>query len=240
MAGALVGSAGCLGERSEAQTLPGGDSGVAFNEPRAIQPWLQVWPTAPVCRIRPRSICPPISHPNTTAHCGQRAAVAEVLLCFSLPGAQPAERDLHLPLQRPDEDCAGEQQETDEDECANGPAPAVLPHERPNAERGQGTAVKAQQRCREESPRHVGQGTSQLPKGGIAPGIKPRGGGHQVSFPRPWCLLPASAALQASREALLAEAELLSWNQLKHLVRTQQTWRIGKCLVRTTLRAQAG
>ncbi|XP_075301460.1 maestro heat-like repeat-containing protein family member 7 [Opisthocomus hoazin] len=36
---------------------------------------------------------------------------------------------------------------------------------------------------------------------------------------------------KASREALLAEAELLSWNQLKHLVRTQQTWRIGKCLL---------
>jgi len=61
-----------------------------------------------------------------TAHCGQRAAVAEVLLCFSLPGAQPAEGDVHQALQRPDEDCAGEQQEADEEECANGPAPPVL------------------------------------------------------------------------------------------------------------------
>jgi len=54
---------------------------------------------------------------------GQAGAVRD------LPGAQPAERDLHPPLQTPDEDCAVEQQETDEDKCVNGPAPAVLPNE---------------------------------------------------------------------------------------------------------------
>jgi len=75
---------------------------------------------------------------------------------------------------------------------------------------------------------------SQLPRGTITPGTKPRGGGCQVSFPRPWCHVPASAVLQASRGALLAVAELLRWNQLRHLVWTQQTWRIGKCLLRTT------
>ncbi|KFP63113.1 Maestro heat-like repeat-containing protein family member 7, partial [Cariama cristata] len=36
---------------------------------------------------------------------------------------------------------------------------------------------------------------------------------------------------KASREALLAAAELLKWKDLKHLLRTQQTWRIGECLL---------
>ena len=53
-----------------------------------------------------------------------------------------------------------------------------------------------------------------------------------------WCHLPASAALQASGEALLAAAELLKWKQLRHLLQTQQTWRIGECLVRTTPKPQ--
>ncbi|XP_074995271.1 maestro heat-like repeat-containing protein family member 7 [Calonectris borealis] len=36
---------------------------------------------------------------------------------------------------------------------------------------------------------------------------------------------------KASGEALLAVAELLKWRQLKHLLQTQQTWRIGECLL---------
>ncbi|XP_064903847.1 uncharacterized protein LOC135577644 [Columba livia] len=44
---------------------------------------------------------------------------------------------------------------------------------------------------------------------------------------------------KAAREALLGAAELLKWKQLRHLVRTQQTWRIGESLVRTA-KAQAG
>ncbi|KFZ56209.1 Maestro heat-like repeat-containing protein family member 7, partial [Antrostomus carolinensis] len=36
---------------------------------------------------------------------------------------------------------------------------------------------------------------------------------------------------KVSREALLAAAELLNWKQLKHLVQTQQIWRIGECLL---------
>ncbi|XP_069633717.1 uncharacterized protein [Haliaeetus albicilla] len=72
---------------------------------------------------------------------------------------------------------------------------------------------------------------SQLPKGRITPGAKPRGGGRQLSFPRLWCHLPASAALQVSAEALITTAELLKWKELKHLVQTQQTWRTGECLL---------
>ncbi|KAK4806336.1 hypothetical protein QYF61_017205 [Mycteria americana] len=36
---------------------------------------------------------------------------------------------------------------------------------------------------------------------------------------------------KASGEALLAAAELLKWKELRHLVQTQQTWRIGECLL---------
>ncbi|KAK2513002.1 hypothetical protein Q9233_015846 [Columba guinea] len=36
---------------------------------------------------------------------------------------------------------------------------------------------------------------------------------------------------KAAREALLGAAELLKWKQLRHLVRTQQTWRIGESLL---------
>ncbi|KAK2514358.1 hypothetical protein Q9966_015761 [Columba livia] len=44
---------------------------------------------------------------------------------------------------------------------------------------------------------------------------------------------------KAAREALLGAAELLKWKQLRHLVRTQQTWRIGECLLeRDRSRAQ--
>ena len=44
--------------------------------------------------------------------------------------------------------------------------------------------------------------------------------------------------LQASQEALLVAAKLLKWKQLKHLTQTQQTCRIGECLVRTTPKPQ--
>ncbi|KAK2514229.1 hypothetical protein Q9966_015816 [Columba livia] len=44
---------------------------------------------------------------------------------------------------------------------------------------------------------------------------------------------------KAAREALLGAAELLKWKQLRHLVRTQQTWRIGESLLeRDRSRAQ--
>ncbi|XP_071618222.1 maestro heat-like repeat-containing protein family member 7 [Heliangelus exortis] len=36
---------------------------------------------------------------------------------------------------------------------------------------------------------------------------------------------------EASSQALLAAAELLKWQQLQHLVQTEQTWRIGECLL---------
>ncbi|XP_063275589.1 maestro heat-like repeat-containing protein family member 7 [Prinia subflava] len=36
---------------------------------------------------------------------------------------------------------------------------------------------------------------------------------------------------QASRSALLAIAELLKWKELKHVVKTQQTWRMADCLM---------
>ncbi|KAJ7395038.1 hypothetical protein BTVI_158763 [Pitangus sulphuratus] len=35
----------------------------------------------------------------------------------------------------------------------------------------------------------------------------------------------------AAKEELLAAAELLRWRELKDLVQTQQTWRIGECLL---------
>ena len=177
-------------------------------------------PRLPCAESNPGASALPSSMLTLLLTVGQRAAIVEVLLWFSLPGAEPAERALHQPLQRSGEHYGEEQQEADE--RANGPAPAALSHERRNAARGQGTAVKAQQWCREESPRRLGQGTSQLPKCVITPGTKPRGGERQVSFPRPWCHVPASAVLQASREALLAVAELLRWNQLRHLVWTQR------------------
>ena len=82
-------------------------------------------------------------------------------------------------------------------------------------------------------PQMFGPGHVPCPKARNTPGTKPRGGARQVSFPRLWCHLPASALLQASGEALLAAAELLKWKELKHLVQTQQTWRVGECLVST-------
>ncbi|XP_040434739.1 uncharacterized protein LOC121080667 [Falco naumanni] len=36
---------------------------------------------------------------------------------------------------------------------------------------------------------------------------------------------------KASREALLAAAELLKWKKLKHLLQSHQTWRIAECLL---------
>lgn len=53
-----------------------------------------------------------------------------------------------------------------------------------------------------------------------------------------WCHLPASAALQASGEALLTCADLLKRKKLKQLAQTKQTWRIGETLVRTTPKPQ--
>lgn len=44
--------------------------------------------------------------------------------------------------------------------------------------------------------------------------------------------LPLSAALQASREALLGAAKLLKRRQLRKLLETEQPWRLGECLVR--------
>ncbi|XP_071659212.1 maestro heat-like repeat-containing protein family member 7 [Patagioenas fasciata] len=44
---------------------------------------------------------------------------------------------------------------------------------------------------------------------------------------------------KVAREALLGAAELLKWKQLRHLVQTQQTWRIGESLLeRDRSRAQ--
>ncbi|XP_071655155.1 maestro heat-like repeat family member 5 [Patagioenas fasciata] len=44
---------------------------------------------------------------------------------------------------------------------------------------------------------------------------------------------------KVAREALLDAAELLKWKQLRHLVQTQQTWRIGESLLeRDRSRAQ--
>ncbi|XP_071588676.1 uncharacterized protein [Heliangelus exortis] len=45
---------------------------------------------------------------------------------------------------------------------------------------------------------------------------------------------------EASSQALLDAAEFLKWQQLQHVVRTEQMWRIGECLVRTTRKPQAG
>ncbi|KFW65306.1 Maestro heat-like repeat-containing protein family member 7, partial [Pygoscelis adeliae] len=36
---------------------------------------------------------------------------------------------------------------------------------------------------------------------------------------------------KVSRKAFLAVAEILEWEELKHLIQTQQTWRIGECLL---------
>ena len=125
----LLGNAGWPGEHLEAQALP------EENLLRGLS------------RARGQSAAPPhLAHnstvPNPALHhlpshqpcqgfcfTAGRAAVAQVLLCFSLPGLQPAERALHQPLRRPHQDCGGQQQETDEGQSANGPAPALLSHE---------------------------------------------------------------------------------------------------------------
>ncbi|KAM6238913.1 maestro heat-like repeat-containing protein family member 7 [Spheniscus humboldti] len=41
----------------------------------------------------------------------------------------------------------------------------------------------------------------------------------------------SESVAKASREALLVAAKLLKWKQLKHLTQTQQTCRIGECLL---------
>ncbi|XP_056366088.1 uncharacterized protein LOC130262716 isoform X2 [Oenanthe melanoleuca] len=41
----------------------------------------------------------------------------------------------------------------------------------------------------------------------------------------------APGVAKASKEAILAIAELLKWKELKHLVLTEQTWRMGECLL---------
>ena len=76
---------------------------------------------------------------------GQLPTRTRVLLCFSLPGLRRAERALHQPLQRPNEDCGEEKQEAGEDKSGNGLVPSHLSHERPNPQRGQGTDSKAKQ-----------------------------------------------------------------------------------------------
>ncbi|XP_064371477.1 uncharacterized protein LOC135328897 isoform X2 [Dromaius novaehollandiae] len=43
---------------------------------------------------------------------------------------------------------------------------------------------------------------------------------------------------QASREALLRAANFLKWKQLRQLVETAQTWRIGECLLVRARRAE--
>ncbi|KAK4806342.1 hypothetical protein QYF61_017211 [Mycteria americana] len=100
-------------------------------------------------------------------------------------------------------------------------------------------------------PGHQGQG---LLAAGSPPPVQPLGrvpadpvregteklGGHFQHLP--YLVQQGSAAARghrglntrASGEALLAAAELLKWKELKHLVQTQQTWRIGECLVSTT------
>lgn len=54
------------------------------------------------------------------------------------------------------------------------------------------------------------------------------------TFPRvgssPRCRLP-SHPVQASREALLAAATLLGWEELRRLLETRQKWRVAECLV---------
>lgn len=109
--------------------LPSRSPGLAFQGAGALQLWLHICPTAPAFRARLQSMSPHISHANALAHRGQGAAVVEVPLSSSLPGVQPGAGALHRPLQRPDEDCGGEENEKDEEDSAEGPAPAVPPYE---------------------------------------------------------------------------------------------------------------
>ncbi|RMB88305.1 hypothetical protein DUI87_35317 [Hirundo rustica rustica] len=41
----------------------------------------------------------------------------------------------------------------------------------------------------------------------------------------------APSVAKASKEAILATAELLKWRELKHLAQREQTWRMGECLL---------
>lgn len=65
--------------------------------------------------------------------------------------------------------------------------------------------------------------------GGSRRGRRARGAGAE---PR------ASAASQASQEALMAAAELLWWDELKDVAHMEQTWRIRACLVRAASAAR--
>lgn len=47
---------------------------------------------------------------------------------------------------------------------------------------------------------------------------------------------PSFCYSQASRNAVLAIAELLKWKELKHVVKTRQTWKMADCLVRMSPR----
>lgn len=69
-----------------------------------------------------------------------------------------------------------------------------------------------------------------------APAASPRGWGHRS--PESWgCHFKVSAALQAAEETLLDAAKFLQRTQLVDLLERKQTWRLGKCLVRTALKA---
>lgn len=59
----------------------------------------------------------------------------------------------------------------------------------------------------------------------------------QALAPGGQCHLPVSAALQASRDALLGAARFLKRRQLSKLLETQQTEMVGACLVRMALQA---
>lgn len=137
--------------------LPSRSPGLAFQGAGALQLWLHICPAAPAFRARLQSICPHISHATALAHRGQGAAVVEVPLSSSLPGVQPGAGALHWPLQRPDEDCGGEEKEEDEEDSAEGPAPAVPPYERPGRQRGRG-ALTSDRCCGVQGwPGHKGQ-----------------------------------------------------------------------------------
>lgn len=60
-----------------------------------------------------------------------------------------------------------------------------------------------------------------------------RGPGHcgLGSFHRPWCHLTTFVP-QASKEAVVAVAELFKWKELKELAQKEQIWQMGECLVR--------
>ena len=64
------------------------------------------------------------------------------------------------------------------------------------------------------------------------------GTGTWVLYPGLRCHLWVSAALQASQETLLCALRFLKRRDLEHLVKTDQMWRFGECLVRTACKPQ--